>query len=287
MADWRPYLTGLQHGAIELVALALWFCALAWVVKRGRAWADARAAAGETRINLILHVVDALAVTPVVVFVAGSLIKLMQQYGLTAPSQPLWTLLGFGGTALAALVIGDFAGYWRHRLQHAAWLWPAHAIHHSDTRLTWLSLSRTHPVDRLGTILDILVLAAVGLPAWVVSITVLARHYWGHFIHADIPWTLGKAGLVLNSPVAHRWHHARDLAGSGANFATLFSIFDRAFGTFHAPGPCDVPLGVREDMGKGVVGQYLHPFKVWLRSGRDQIRSRSQATSGASAGGIG
>ena len=49
----------------------------------------------------------------------------------------------------------------------------------------------------------------------------------------------------------------------GSNFDTVFSVFDRAFGTYYVPGPCDVPLGVDEDMGKGALGQYLHPFKAW------------------------
>jgi len=132
-----------------------------------------------------------------------------------------------------------------------------------------------------------MVMAALGLPVWAISIAVLVRHYYGHFIHADLPWTFGKANLVINPPTAHRWHHARDVAGSGANFATVFSVFDRAFGTWYSPGPCDAPLGVREDMGRGVLGQYLHPFRVWGAAVSGQIRSRSQATSGASAGGIG
>jgi sterol desaturase/sphingolipid hydroxylase (fatty acid hydroxylase superfamily) len=286
VADWRSYLGDIGRGGAELAALALWFFALAWVVKRERALADARAAAGETRINLILHVVDALAVTPLVAVLSGWITVLMREHGLVLASQPLWTLLGLGGTGLAALFVGDFVGYWRHRLQHLPWLWPAHAVHHSDTRLTWLTLSRMHPVDRLGTMLDLLALAALGFPAWAVGLTVFVRHYYGYFIHADLPWSYGKAGLILNTPVMHRWHHAREVTGSGSNFATVFSIFDRAFGTCYAPRPCDVPLGVREDLGKGAVGQYLHPFKVWLGRAA-QTRSRSQATSGASAGGIG
>lgn len=292
MTDWRQFLDELSRGGLELVVLAVAFFVLAWLVKRERAFADARAAAEQTRINLILQVVDAIAVTPLVVLAGAGAKNLLTQAGMIAPTEPLWAMLGHGGTGLVALVVGDFAGYWRHRLQHTPWLWPAHAVHHSDTHLTWLSLSRLHPVDRLGTVLDLVVLTALGFPTWAVAIVVLARHYYGHFIHADLPWTYGKADLILTSPAMHRWHHARDVAGSGANFATLFSIFDRAFGTYYAPGPCQGPLGVREPMGKGAIGQYLHPFKVWLRpllpgARQDQTRSRSQATSGASAGGMG
>jgi sterol desaturase/sphingolipid hydroxylase (fatty acid hydroxylase superfamily) len=89
----------------------------------------------------------------------------------------------------------------------------------------------------------------------------LARHYYGYFIHADLHWTFGKFDIVLNSPAMHRWHHSREIHDK--NFATLFSIWDRAFGTYYAPGPCDGPLGVDADMGMGVAGQYLYPFRAW------------------------
>jgi len=64
----------------------------------------------------------------------------------------------------------------------------------------------------------------------------------------------------------HHWHHVRDVDGAGYNFATVFSLWDRAFGTYHQPGPCTVPTGVRDDMGQGVLGQYAHPFKTWWRA---------------------
>ena len=281
------HLTGVGQDILQLACLAVWFFALAWVVKRERAIADARAAAGETKINLVITLVDLAAVAPLVGFLTGMLAGHIQRLGLAAPSEALWKAAGPVGTAFIVLFIADFAGYWRHRAQHSAWLWPAHAIHHSDTRLTWFSLGRMHPIDRLGTICDIVVLAALGCPIWAVAAAVTVRHLYGHLIHADLPWSLGKAGLVLNPPIAHRWHHARDVTGSGANFATVFSVFDRAFGTWYAPGPCDAPLGVSEPMGRGALGQYLHPFRVWGGAIAAQIKSRSQATKGASAGGMG
>jgi sterol desaturase/sphingolipid hydroxylase (fatty acid hydroxylase superfamily) len=65
----------------------------------------------------------------------------------------------------------------------------------------------------------------------------------------------------------HRWHHARDVTGSGSNFASVFSVFDRGFGTYYVPGLCNVPLGVTDDQypGKGLVRHLLHPFVAWSR----------------------
>jgi len=99
----------------------------------------------------------------------------------------------------------------------------------------------------------------------------MIRHYYGQFIHADLPWTYGPLKLLFVSPVMHRWHHARDVVGTGSNFATVFSVFDQVWGTYHAPGPCNVPLGVNDDMGQGTIRQLLYPFVAWadrLRYGR-------------------
>jgi sterol desaturase/sphingolipid hydroxylase (fatty acid hydroxylase superfamily) len=276
-------LHGLVHALVGIGVSAAAFAALAVAVKGRRALADARAAAGETRINAILSGVDQLAVSPVIgLMIAGLSAAAVARLHL--PTAGLWTRLAPGQALLLTVFVGDFVGYWRHRAQHSKWLWPAHAIHHSDTRLTWFSLERMHPVDRFGSALDTVVLAALGVPFWAQAGNVFVRHYYGYLIHADLPWTFGKAGWILNSPAMHRWHHARDVTGSGSNFATVFSVFDRLFGTFHLPGPCEAELGVREDMGRGALGQYLHPFKAWRAALREPYVVATSSASPSSGG---
>ena len=63
----------------------------------------------------------------------------------------------------------------------------------------------------------------------------------------------------------HRWHHARDVVGAGSNFATVFSVFDQAFRTYHVPGLCTVPLGVTDDIAPGLMGQLRFPLVAWAR----------------------
>ena len=107
-------------------------------------------------------------------------------------------------------------------------------------------------------------LVAMGLPAWAAIANSLVRNYYGYFIHADLPWTYGPLGKVFVSPAMHQWHHAKDIEYAGTNFATVFSIFDRVFGTFALPGPCTVPLGIAEDIGHNMTGQLVHPFRAWF-----------------------
>jgi sterol desaturase/sphingolipid hydroxylase (fatty acid hydroxylase superfamily) len=131
--------------------------------------------------------------------------------------------------------------------------------------MTWLTLARFHPVNRLVTAsVDIAVLALIGFPIWALVANEIVRNYYGEFIHADFPWTYGPLGRVFVSPTMHQWHHARDVVGTGSNFATVFSVFDQAFGTYYVPGLCNVPLGVTDHVGTSIARQLLYPFICWL-----------------------
>jgi sterol desaturase/sphingolipid hydroxylase (fatty acid hydroxylase superfamily) len=251
--------------ALELGLLAVGFFMLALVVKGVRAVDDGRAALPQTRSNLALYVIDALTISPAIALASASFYGLLHAPGAIYAGEAIWAKLPPVVTGVAAVFICDFFGYCNHRLYHTAWLWPSHAIHHSDTHLTWFSLVRLHPFDRFGALFDVIGLILLGLPDWAVVTAVLVRHYWGHLIHADLPWTLGPLNWIFISPAMHRFHHALEQRGAaGVNFATVFSVFDRLFGTFYAPGVCKEPTGVDDVIAPGLTGQYLHPLRVWL-----------------------
>ena len=267
----------LVMGVYALVLPALFFAGLALAVKGREAWAAARRAGEEIRINLWLHFLDAVFVLPLMTLVIGVIHVVLRQFDLILLQVTFWDGLGLYPTLFLAVFLGDFIGYWRHRLEHTNVIWPSHAIHHSDTEMTWLTLTRFHPINRLTTVaIDSAFLAALGFPTWALAANALVRHYYGYFIHADLPWTYGPLGWIFVSPAMHRWHHAREIRYAGTNFATVFSVFDRAFGTMSVPGPCTVRLGIEDDMGSGVCAQLVYPFKLW--SARMLARRRSGPT---------
>jgi sterol desaturase/sphingolipid hydroxylase (fatty acid hydroxylase superfamily) len=257
--------TALADAVIALIVPTVFFVALALVMKRREAWAAAKRAAHEARINLGYYFLDALFVVPVLGIVTVAIAVFMQNAALIVVPANWWLAIGTYPTLFLAVFLGDFIGYWRHRLEHTKWLWPTHAIHHSDEEMTWLTLNRFHPINRITTtMIDSAFLMAMGLPAWAVIANSAVRNYYGYFIHADLPWTYGRLGKVFVSPAMHQWHHAKDIKYAGTNFATVFSIFDRVFGTFALPGPCDVPLGIAQEIGQNVPAQLAHPFKAWF-----------------------
>jgi sterol desaturase/sphingolipid hydroxylase (fatty acid hydroxylase superfamily) len=254
----------LWIGAQILLLSASVFALLALVIKGREAIRAAQKAARESRVNLTLAFLDALMVAPFIGILAQAVRSFVSWSGLSLLPVSAWESLGAVPTVFAVIFIGDFVSYWRHRLEHTRLLWPAHAVHHSDTEMTWLTLQRFHPINRATTsAVDIFGLALLGFPDWALVANVMLRHYYGEFIHADLPWTYGPLKGVFVSPVMHRWHHARDVQGAGSNFATVFAVFDRTFGTYHCPGLCTVPLGVNDEMGQGTIGQLLYPVIAW------------------------
>jgi len=59
----------------------------------------------------------------------------------------------------------------------------------------------------------------------------------GHLNHANVKITYGPLKYVLNNPVMHLWHHAKELpAGShGVNYGISLSLWDYLFGTAYIP----------------------------------------------------
>lgn len=263
MAGFLAHVMETLRDALIAVLVPLPFFALLGLAVKGRAlFADIRRAATQSRINLLLHFLDALLVAPVLLVMSIGMADLSRSYGLYLVDPGFWSGVPVVVTAFVAVFLGDFIAYWRHRLEHTPLFWPSHAVHHSDTEMTWLTVVRFHPINRLSTTgIDYAFLLLFGLPPFALVANNIVRHYYGAFIHADLPWTYGPLGRVFVSPAMHRWHHSVSPSAYNTNFASIFSVFDQAFGTFLLPGPCTTAVGVPDRMGEGVFGQIAYPLK--------------------------
>jgi sterol desaturase/sphingolipid hydroxylase (fatty acid hydroxylase superfamily) len=251
----RGHVVSFLNGQVVFAVLAVFFLALGAALKR----LPNRQMIAESRINLVFYVVDGVFIAPGIAWFTRAAAEILPS-ATWSPALAAWPL----ATGLAVLLMGDLIGYWRHRIQHSAPLWPSHAVHHSDEALSWLTaVSRFHPIDRFGSACDAIILIALGFPGWSVLLNVWIRHIYGAFEHANLPWTYRSLGKVFISPAAHRWHHSRAIHDK--NFAVLFTFWDRLFGTYYCPGPCEAPLGVDADMGRGALGRYLYPLRAVAR----------------------
>jgi len=146
-----------------------------------------------------------------------------------------------------AFVLTDLANYAGHITLHKVpLLWRLHAVHHSSEHLDWLATARVHPVD-LGVSLTMAALPAyaLGLAAtdpWLLTFLFL----YPFLAHANAHIRLPVLDRVLVSPELHHWHHATDPAAHDRNFGAILSVWDRLFGTIHAPGGFPPAYGIGE-----------------------------------------
>lgn len=251
----------LTGSLLSFAVIALVFILFSLLVKKKCCWSSFLAARQETSFNLVVMVLNFLLIPFWYYVVAGMIRTYVLLPEFTLPPQ-IWHQLPMWLAIPLTLFIGDFIAYWRHRFEHSRLLWPSHAMHHSDTQMSWLTLNRFHPVNRVTTFfVDIGMLSLLGVPPFFIAINSAVRHYYGYFVHADLPWTYGIFGRVFVSPVMHKWHHALDRRAFNANFATIFSVFDQLFGTYYVPGQCNTPLGALRVSGKPVWYQLTYPLR--------------------------
>jgi sterol desaturase/sphingolipid hydroxylase (fatty acid hydroxylase superfamily) len=168
--------------------------------------------------------------------------------------KPLAMPDGILGVALL-VVLGDFALYWAHRGSHAfRWQWAAHQAHHSSERLNFLASLRTGWTDLpAGIWLYTLPLALLGFSVFQWAIYFLVNLLWQMFVHNEWAPKLGLLESVLVTPSHHRVHHAYDQSSEPKNFANIFIVWDRLFGTFLAEGePAIRKFGVSDRVFQGI-----------------------------------
>lgn len=151
---------------------------------------------------------------------------------------PLWVL------CILALLLHDFIEYWAHRFMHMKWLWPIHAIHHSDPDVNGFTTLRVHIIQVIFvTALLTLFQPWLGLPMETSLLTGIVILLMNTYVHLNVDWGHGPLRYVIASPRFHRWHHADTPEYYGKNLANMFPFYDLMFGTYIMPGICREPMG--------------------------------------------
>lgn len=161
---------------------------------------------------------------------------------------------------LEAFLLGNFLGYWSHRLSHTIpLLWRFHKIHHSSRKLDWLAAARRHPLEQTWVGLFIgIPLIFLGFNVEQVAIVQLFNLFWGIFLHSNTALRFKGLRHVIATPEFHHWHH------SANRYNTNYSLFpwlDRMFGTSHQPPERAIRFGVDDYDPPGYVGQMIEPFR--------------------------
>lgn len=170
-----------------------------------------------------------------------------------------------------AFVVDDLAYYWYHRIGHRSrWFWAAHVIHHSSQhynlstalRQTWTGFFTFGVLFRLPLVL-------FGFPPALVLFVGGINLIYQFWIHTELirrfpPWF----EAVMNTPSHHRVHHAINPRYLDSNYAGVFIVWDRMFGTFVREDDTDpIRYGIVRQLGS--FNLLWAAFHEWIGMARD------------------
>ena len=254
-------------GAAVIAWLVLFFTVerLRPAVREAPAAADAGISGGWRRVarNLGLWLANVglspLVVLPVSLWAAG------HHLGW----RPLWWSGAPG--LLLDIVLLDFLIYWWHRANHEVpLLWRFHEVHHLDRFLDTTTALRFHFGEVLLSAFAraaVIVLFDVPFTSVVAFETLILAATIFHHSNLALPPALerGLSSAVI-TPSIHWVHHRAARADTDSNYGTIFSFWDRPFGskspTRRTP---DMPIGVEARAERPFAHLLVRPF---LNEGR-------------------
>ncbi|MFT7597221.1 MAG: sterol desaturase/sphingolipid hydroxylase (fatty acid hydroxylase superfamily) [Acidimicrobiales bacterium] len=154
---------------------------------------------------------------------------------------------------LVLWVIGDFAYYWIHRMEHSTRLfWASHSIHHSSTDFNYTTAVRMPWMEMFYKPVIVLWAPLLGFdPMMYAALGALALIF-GQLQHSETVGSLGVLDKIFVTPVNHRVHHASNTEYLDTNFGASFIVWDRMFGTYQAfDETITIRYGILHDKTRG------------------------------------
>lgn len=177
--------------------------------------------------------------------------------------------------AWIVLFVGvEFTYYWMHRSTHTIrWFWAHHSVHHSFQHMNMLAAHRSGWTAVLSnsTVFH-LPLMFIGFPPAAHAAIMTANFLYQALLHTTLVGKIPFVEGLINTPSAHRVHHATNPVYINKNFGGFTLIYDRIFGTYQAelPNlPCVYGLiyPPRENTAIAIL------FHEWLKMFSEAVRS--------------
>jgi sterol desaturase/sphingolipid hydroxylase (fatty acid hydroxylase superfamily) len=179
-------------------------------------------------------------------------------------------------------VLDDFAYYVFHRTAHRVrWFWASHVNHHSSQHYNLsTALRQTWTGFIAGSFLFRLPLMLIGFHPAMVAFVGGINLIYQFWIHTE---AIGRFPrwfeAVMNTPSHHRVHHATNPRYLDANYAGVFIVWDRMFGSF-TPEVDDEPIryGIVRQLGS--FNLLWSVFHEWIGIAKDLWRAPFRAKPG-------
>ena len=168
----------------------------------------------------------------------------------------------------------EFCYYWYHRASHEVFLmWATHSTHHSPNEMTLSAAYRLGWLPFLSfTWVFFLPLVLIGFSPIAVFTMLSINLMYQFWLHTKLIPRLGFLEGIINTPSAHRVHHASNSQYLDKNYGGILMIFDRMFGTYipedpdteivyglthpnYSKNPLNVVFNVWKQLVKGVIAK--------------------------------
>lgn len=184
--------------------------------------------------NLSLAILNAVMIAAIFTSVTLATATVAQQKGwglLNQFTMPL--VIG----SILSIILFDLWMYWWHRANHRIpLLWRLHRVHHTDKTMDVTTAVRFHPVEiAISSVLRIGIVLLLGLQVWQVALYELFLFPVIMLHHSNIifPESIDRwYRLLFASPHLHRVHHSQIKKVMDNNYGSIFSFWDRLFGSF-------------------------------------------------------
>jgi len=174
-------------------------------------------------------------------------------------------------------VLDDLRYYWVHRFGHRSrWFWASHVNHHSSQhynlstalRQTWTGAFTLGFAFALPLVL-------LGFHPGMIAICGGFNLIYQFWIHTEVIDRMPRwFEAVMNTPSHHRVHHATNPRYLDRNYAGVFIVWDRMFGTFEPERPREeepIRYGIVKQLGS--FNLLWAVFHEWIGMLRDIWRA--------------
>ena len=170
-----------------------------------------------------------------------------------------------------AFVLHDFTYYWVHRTGHRVrWFWASHVNHHSSQhynlstalRQTWTGFFTAGFLFEVPAIL-------IGFPVPMMLFVGGLNLIYQFWIHTEAIGRMPRwFEAVMNTPSHHRVHHAVNPRYLDRNYAGVFIVWDKIFGTFEPERDDErIRYGIVKQLGS--FNLFYSVFHEWIGIARD------------------
>ena len=184
-------------------------------------------------------------------------------------------------TIAVCIILADLAYYWEHRFMHRVnLLWATHSVHHSSPHFNISVAYRFGPMDGVWPILFHLPLVLLGFNPFVVFFAEKFVQLFQTALHTEVIRKFPRPiEAVFNTPSHHRVHHASNQKYLDSNYAGIFIIWDRMFGTFVREDEKVVyglvkPIKEIKTIGDFLAAPFIAFFHGFWRLGRNVITAK-------------